>query len=63
MLSKGITKKLIVAGIITALCGLLIVNIFIWTSDVSKLNQPAPQPTIIYDQNGDIASKISNSKI
>lgn len=63
LLSKGITKKLIVAGIITALCGLLIVNIFIWTSDVSKLNKPAPQPTIIYDQNGEIASKISNSKI
>ncbi|MEH7009762.1 PBP1A family penicillin-binding protein [Neobacillus niacini] len=62
-LKKDLVKKLIIAGIITALCGLLIVNIFIWTSDVSKLNKPAPQPTIIYDQNGEIASKISNSSI
>jgi penicillin-binding protein 2A len=62
-LKKDLVKKLIIAGIITAICGLLIVNIFIWTSDVSKLNKPAPQPTIIYDQNGDIASKISNSNI
>jgi penicillin-binding protein 2A len=63
LLSKGIAKKLFAAGIIAALSGLLVVNIFIWTSDVSKLNKPAPQPTIIYDQNGEIASKISNSKI
>lgn len=62
-LKKGLLRKLIIAGILLALCGLLIVNIFIWTSDVSKLNEPAPQPTIIYDQNGEIASKISNSKI
>jgi penicillin-binding protein 2A len=61
--SKGMVKKLIIAGVIAALSGLLIVNIFIWMSDVSKLNKPAPQPTIIYDQNGEIASKISNSNI
>lgn len=62
-LSKGIVKKLIIVGAAAALLGLLIVNIFIWTSDVSKLNKPAPQPTIIYDQRGEIASKISNSSI
>jgi penicillin-binding protein 2A len=60
---KELVKKLLIAGIVAALCGLLIVNIFIWTSDVSKLNKPAPQPTIIYDQSGKIASKISNSNI
>jgi penicillin-binding protein 2A len=62
-LKKDLVKKLLIAGIVAVLCGLLIVNIFIWTSDVSKLNKPAPQPTIIYDQNGKIASKISNSSI
>ncbi|WP_307197054.1 transglycosylase domain-containing protein [Neobacillus niacini] len=62
-LKKDLVKKLLIAGIVAALCGFLIVNIFIWTSDVSKLNKPAPQPTIIYDQNGKIASKISNSSI
>ncbi|OLS40407.1 transglycosylase domain-containing protein [Bacillus sp. MRMR6] len=61
--SKGWIQKLIVTGMVAAILFLLIINIFIWTSDVSKLNQPAPQPTIIYDQNGDIASKISSSRI
>lgn len=61
--SKGILKKLAVAGIAIALIGLVIVNVLIWNSDISKLNKPAPQPTVIYDQNGVIASKISSSKI
>ncbi|WP_254782251.1 transglycosylase domain-containing protein [Bacillus sp. OK048] len=56
-------KKLIMAGIVAAIASFLIVNILIWTTDVSILKKPAPQPTIIYDQNGEIASKISNSKI
>lgn len=62
-LKKGFVKKWMMAGIITALCGLLVINIFIWSSDVSKLNKTNPQPTIIYDQNGEIASKISISSI
>lgn len=60
---KGIVKKIIAAGIVIALFGVVIINILIWKSDISKLNQPAPQPTIIFDQNGEIASKISSSKI
>ena len=55
--------KLLGVGILLFLISLLIVNIFIWKSDVSKLEKTVPQPTIIYDQNGEIASKISNSKI
>ena len=61
--SNRLGAKLLGGGILLFLISLLIVNIFIWTSDVSKLEKPAPQPTIIYDQNGDIASKISNSNI
>lgn len=45
------------------LCALLIFNIFVWKSDVSKLEEPTPQPTIIYDRNGDIASKVEASNI
>nr|WP_239534820.1 PBP1A family penicillin-binding protein [Solibacillus kalamii] len=41
----------------------LIFNIFVWASDVSKLEEPTPQPTIIYDQNGEVASKVTGSKI
>ncbi|WP_274310475.1 transglycosylase domain-containing protein [Solibacillus daqui] len=61
--SKSFVVKLVLAGITFVLICLFIFNIFIWKSDVSKLDNPVPQPTIIYDQNGDIASKISNSNI
>ena len=45
------------------MCGLLVLNLLINSSDVSKLEEPEPRPTFIYDQNGEIASKISNSNI
>ncbi|AOV09162.1 transglycosylase domain-containing protein [Sporosarcina ureilytica] len=45
------------------ICGLAVVNVLISTSDVSKLEEPEPRPSMIYDQNGDVASKISNSNI
>lgn len=61
--SKRMMVKLLLAGIVVIFSCFLILNIFIWTSDVSKLEKPAPLPTIIYDQKGDIASKISNSSI
>ena len=61
--SKSILLKIVGTGIVAILCGLLILNVLIWTSDVSKLEQPAPQPTVIYDQNGNVASKISASNI
>ncbi len=61
--SNRLGAKLLGVGILLFLISLLTVNIFIWKSDVSKLEKPAPQPTIIYDQNGEIASKISNSNI
>ncbi|MBB4825897.1 penicillin-binding protein 2A [Sporosarcina luteola] len=44
-------------------CGLVIFNLLISASDVSKLEEPEPRPTFIYDQNGEIVSKISNSNI
>lgn len=55
--------KLFAAMLLITICGILVLNIFIWTSDVSKLEKPAPQPTIIYDQYGKIASKLTNSSI
>ena len=60
---KKMMVKVLAAGSVLFLCCLLVLNILIWTSDVSKLEEPTPQPTIIYDQNGDVASKISGSKI
>ncbi len=60
---KKIMGKILAVGLALALCGLLTFNIFIWKSDVSKLEEPTPQPTIIYDQNGDIASKVEASNI
>lgn len=63
LLSYKVSIKLVGALLIFAICCVIVFNIFIWTSDVSKLEKPAPQPTIIYDQHGEIASKLSNSKI
>ncbi|TSI05781.1 transglycosylase domain-containing protein [Lysinibacillus sp. BW-2-10] len=61
--NKKMMAKILIAGLVLVLCCLLIFNILIWTSDVSKLEEPIPQPTIIYDQNGDVASKIEASNI
>ena len=61
--SKKLIKKLLFGSIGIILCGLLIVNLLISSSDVSKLEEPEPRPTFIYDQNGEVASKISNSTI
>ncbi|WNF25186.1 PBP1A family penicillin-binding protein [Mesobacillus jeotgali] len=60
---KDIKFKIIGISIGLLLLGLLILNIMIWTSDVSKLEDPAPKPTIIYDQNDAIASKVAASNI
>lgn len=61
--SKSKMVKILAAGIAIALCGLVILNILISISDISKLDKPSPQATIIYDKNGAIASKISSSNI
>lgn len=49
--------------LLVVLCGLVMVNQLISSSDVSKLEEPEPRPTFIYDQNGEIVSKISISNI
>ncbi|MEV9641494.1 PBP1A family penicillin-binding protein [Mammaliicoccus sciuri] len=49
--------------LIAAICGLVIINLFISLSDVSKLEEPVPRPTFVYDLNGKVVSEISNSKI
>lgn len=36
---------------------------YIATRDISALQNPLPAPTVIYDQNGRVASKISSSKM
>ena len=61
--NKKIMVKVIAVGSVFLLGCFLIFNIFVWASDVSKLEEPTPQPTIIYDQNGEVASKVTGSKI
>lgn len=56
--------KILLLGILVVfLCGLVVLNQLISSSDVSKLEEPEPRPTFIYDQNGEVVSKISNSKM
>ena len=61
--SKRLIKIFCISSIGVFVCGLLVLNLLINFSDVSKLEEVEPRPTFIYDQNGKIASKISYSKI
>ncbi|MEH7885108.1 PBP1A family penicillin-binding protein [Bacillus sp. JJ1609] len=56
-------KKVIAISGALLILGFLILNIMIWSSDVSKLEEPAPQPTMILDQNDQVASKVAASNI
>lgn len=61
--SRRLQVKILLAAIGMALVSFMVLNIFIWTTDVSKLEEPAPQPTYIFDQKGEVASKIASSNI
>ncbi|WP_153721085.1 transglycosylase domain-containing protein [Sporosarcina cascadiensis] len=62
-LMKKITRLIFIGILLAVLSGLLVLNIFITFSDVSKLEEPAPRSTFIYAPDGEIISKISNSNI
>ncbi|VDG96969.1 Penicillin-binding protein 1A/1B [Lysinibacillus sphaericus] len=62
-LKKKIIRFGCVGALLAVLCVLLVLNLFIAFSDVSKLDEPAPRSTVIYDPNGEVISKVSNSKI
>ncbi|MCH1627063.1 transglycosylase domain-containing protein [Ferdinandcohnia quinoae] len=51
---------LILSFILVTIIG---INMYINSRDVSSLHHPLPQPTIIYDKNGEIASKVPGPKI
>ncbi|WP_079510251.1 transglycosylase domain-containing protein [Mesobacillus jeotgali] len=61
--SKSMRLRILGISLAVLIIGLLFLNIMIWTSDVSKLEEPAPRPTIIFDQNDAIASKVAGSNI
>ncbi|QNG59787.1 PBP1A family penicillin-binding protein [Bacillus sp. PAMC26568] len=60
--SKGVLTKLIIFVLLSFILLFMVHNVVIASQDVSKLEERANAPTIIYDQNGEIASKISGSK-
>ncbi|USK29433.1 PBP1A family penicillin-binding protein [Bacillus sp. CMF21] len=59
---KGVFTKLIIFVLLAIILVFMVHNVVIASQDVSKLEERANAPTIIYDQNGKIASKISTSK-
>ncbi|WP_423410713.1 transglycosylase domain-containing protein [Heyndrickxia sp. MSNUG] len=61
--SKSTVKKVIAISGALVILGFLVLNIMIWSTDVSKLEDPAPQPTIIFDQHNKVASKVAASNI
>lgn len=64
---SSLKKKIIlfvgVGTVFAVVCILLVLNLFITFSDVSKLEEPAPRSTVIYDPNGEVIRTVSNSKI
>ncbi|MBM6616294.1 transglycosylase domain-containing protein [Bacillus suaedaesalsae] len=56
-------NQVLFAVVALGLIGILVLNLLIQFSDVSKLENPEPIPTLIFDKDGEIASSISNSKI
>jgi penicillin-binding protein 2A len=61
--SKSMVRKFIAISGALVILGFLVLNIMIWSTDVSKLEDPAPQPTIIFDQHNKVASKVAASNI
>ena len=59
----GTKKIIILIGLIFILSGVLGVNYYIDSRDISGLSNVYSQPTVIYDGNGEVASKITGSKI
>ena len=51
---------LILGGLLITL--FIIINIIISIQDISALKQAVPQPTVIYDVNNEVATKVSSSK-
>lgn len=62
-LKKKVIRFVSIGIVLAVVSVLLVLNLFITFSDVSELEGPAPRSTVIYDPNGDVISKVSNSKI
>ncbi len=63
LIKKSTHKLILLALLVFILVGIFAVNGYIMTRDISGLNHVLPQPTIIYDRHGEVASTLLNSKI
>ncbi|MEH7385568.1 PBP1A family penicillin-binding protein [Bacillus sp. JJ1521] len=59
----GRLKIILLVGLLFILFVAIGLNMYINSRDVSALNNPLPEPTIIYDKNGEIASKVPGPMI
>ncbi|WP_010283576.1 transglycosylase domain-containing protein [Bacillus timonensis] len=59
----GRGKIILLIGLLFILFVAVGLNMYINSQDVSALNNPLPEPTLIYDKNGEIASKVPGPKI
>ncbi|WP_078381607.1 transglycosylase domain-containing protein [Sutcliffiella halmapala] len=70
MAEKAVKKKkrismraLLLLVSLLVLISLLAMELYIKTRDVSALTEPLPQATVIYDRNGEVASKLTANQI
>lgn len=58
---KKLRNLLIILGSLLATL-FIAINIIISIQDISELKQAVPQPTLIYDANNEVATKLASSK-
>ena len=58
---KKLRNSLIILGSLLATL-FIAINIIISIQDISELKQAVPQPTLIYDANNEVATKLASSK-
>ena len=58
---KKLRNSLIVLGSLLATL-FIAINIIISIQDISELKQAVPRPTLIYDANNEVATKLASSK-
>ncbi len=59
----GLWRFVVLAGILGTAVFMLSTIVWIGTLDISKLDNPLPEPTYIYDRGGNEASQLSSSRL
>src|SRR4051812_18607075 len=60
---KSWLKRILLLGLLFIFISVITTYIWFANLDISKLSEPLPKPTLIYDINGQLATKFDTAKI